>query len=351
MKIALFLGAGASVPYDKPTTVSLKEKLSAKYHGNNIITQLLEYQKFPDIEYVLSTIKQFRDFSTTLGGEFCRSYVGNFQGYVKEFTEILDLIENDVFENYSWDHKFDDTLSKIIKPIFDLIASKSSSITVFTTNYDRSIEEFCSRDDNGYHCIDGFKLHEDSGRYLWNGGNYSYADHIVDKTKVFLYKLHGSLNWKKHEKYGIERTTFERKPNDPHYQEDFLIYPTLSPKDEVNGREPYKTILRKFDELIEQFDVCIVIGFSFRDEHIADVLSKFYRAGKGVIVLSPNAAVDFYKHVLKSSRDIQSDPTRKIISVGNTHFIHEKLSTDNIDKIMDMVKQDLSYTRIKKEKH
>jgi hypothetical protein len=39
---------------------------------------------------------------------------------------------------------------------------------------------------------------------------------------VYLYKLHGSLNWKKHKKYGIEATSEERRFTDLSYEEDLI---------------------------------------------------------------------------------------------------------------------------------
>jgi hypothetical protein len=62
---------------------------------------------------------------------------------------------------------------------------------------------------------------------------------------VCLYKLHGCLNWKKHRKHGIEATAEERRFDDASYEEDLLIYPTLSPK-EGEEIEPYKAIREEF---------------------------------------------------------------------------------------------------------
>jgi hypothetical protein len=86
--------------------------------------------------------------------------------------------------------------------------------------------------------------------------------------------LHGSLNWKRHKTYGPEATSVERSVDDPNYLEDLLIYPTLSPKEGAEI-EPYMTIRKQFEVLMDTMDACIVIGFSFRDEHINDIFSKF----------------------------------------------------------------------------
>jgi len=55
---------------------------------------------------------------------------------------------------------------------------------------------------------------------------------------------------------------------------NLLIAPTISPKD-GHEKEPFKTIRQKFINYLEIADVCIVIGFSFRDKKVAEpFLSK-----------------------------------------------------------------------------
>jgi hypothetical protein len=120
----------------------------------------------------------------------------------------------------------------------------------------------------------------------------------VEATNVHLYKLHGSLNWKMHKIYGVEATSEERRSYDPNYLENLLIYPTLSPKENAEI-EPYKTIREEFRKFMEAADVCVVIGFLFRDEHINTVFSDFYRRGKSIILVSPSADKNIYANLLK----------------------------------------------------
>lgn len=361
MKIGLFLGAGASVPYNKPTTVELKNRLLEKYQNRGLFQALLEHPEFQDIEYVLTAVRQIVKFSKTLGGSFCKTNTGNFSSHADTLQEFEKVLENEIFENYSWKHSDDETVSKIITPIFDIIKKESNEITVFTTNYDRSIEEYCSNPDNRLRCVDGFHLNQYNGRFLWAKGDYGYLGKNDEGHDVFLYKIHGSLNWKKHTKYGIERTTYERKPaEDSNYDEDFLIYPTLSPKDEAEGKEPYNTILDKFDETLKALDACIVIGFSFRDGHINEKFAEFVNAGKKLILLGPNAASDFRINVLKHEpTDEEQQKWKQSELQGlhrikedkdsvkwDIHFIQKKLEIETISKVVHDIQR-----AIKPEKH
>ena len=72
LKMALFLGDGASVPYQRPTTENLKSKLKEKYtysENDNITPEhyylysILKFPFFQDIEHVLQCIKEIDFFS------------------------------------------------------------------------------------------------------------------------------------------------------------------------------------------------------------------------------------------------------------------------------------------------
>lgn len=377
MEIALFLGAGASVPYGKPTTAQLRDKLISKYgntEGESYLQTILACPLFEDVEHILQNMKDLTLFQNQLGGKFLnwmgersRLIIGTrnqgnrqYNDFVNNLNDIKSTLEDDVFENYSWDKdESDNPASQILSQIFDLLKKQSKNIVVFTTNYDRAIEEFCSGNDNNYFCVDGFKLHQDSGRFLWNNGDYSYANTINDKTKVFLYKIHGSLNWKKHKNYGIERTTYERKPDDPNYEEDFLIYPTLSPKEEANGRKPYNEILKNFDDSMKDIDVCIIIGFSFRDDHVNEKFEEFVDRGGILIVISPNSQYDFRTRVLKheptpeEKEKWDKSTFSRLIGTGdgvgsknsvnwNINFIQKKLETGTVKKLIQEIEPILS---------
>lgn len=357
MKIALFLGAGASVPFEKPTTAQLKEKLQNKCNTTSssaqFLSHFLNYKEYPDMEYILQAIKEIKDFFTNSGGKIF-NYAGfglhfhtssgasmPFADFEKDVEGIERILEQEIFENYSWkyeeDHK---SLYDVFLPIFNLLRSYSEKVTIFTTNYDRSIEEFCSLG-NEFRCVDGFKQDPDSQRFLWNKGNYSYFDGDTNRVNVYLYKLHGSLNWKKHKQYGIERTTFERKPTDTNYTEDFLIYPTLSPKDGAE-EEPYKTIRDRFVQFMKDADACVVIGFSFRDSHINNIFRPFIESGKVFIAISPSSMKNVCTNLLKT--DIPADyDESKICSLApsggnNVWCIPQGIDKKNLQNLMDVTK-------------
>ncbi len=318
LKIGLFLGAGASVAFGKPTTQQLRSQLVEKYKYDDaagttpeqyFLFSIISFPKFEDIEHVLQCIKEVDDFflNSQYGGKYLleREYKLAFQDprrpwEFKEFTNrtkaIRKMMEDDVFENYSWNHSADLALGQICEHLLNAVRKYSKEVNIFSTNYDRAIEEYCSNQERRCRCIDGFKYDEYSGRRRWTG-SFSYPTE-GGITNVYLYKLHGSLNWKMHKIYGIEATSEERRSSDSNYTENLLVYPTVSPKD-GQEIEPYKTIRDGFKKFMESADACIVIGFSFRDEHINTIFKDFLKRGKSIIAISPSADKNVYENLLK----------------------------------------------------
>lgn len=309
MKIALFLGAGASVPFEKPTTKQLKEELKEKYRLGphpKFLVPFLNDERFEDIEQVMQSIKDIKNFETSLGCDFVSRRGGlfhhwvdkhtRFDDFVKDVEDVEKALEHEVFANYAWNHKSDRDLSRVYDTIFDKLSSESDEIHVITTNYDRAIENYCELD-NRFRCVDGFKLDSNRSRFLWNDGDFTYFDNDDDKENIYLYKLHGSLNWKEHSKHGLERTTEEQKPTDSNYKSNILVYPTMSPKD-GHELEPYRTIRNNFIEYMDKADACVVIGFSFRDGHINEIFQEFIDQKKPLIVISPTSVEDLCDNFL-----------------------------------------------------
>ena len=122
-----------------------------------------------------------------------------------------------------------------------------------------------------------------------------------DKKKLFLYKIHGSLTWKKdYESRIVKIPHVENLLESESFSGITLVSPTRTPKDD-ECIEPFKTLIEKFAERIELCDVCIVIGYSFRDS-LNETFRKFLaNDGKLLIVISPTASLDIDKNFLNNN--------------------------------------------------
>ena len=157
---------------------------------------------------------------------------------------------------------------------------------IFTLNYDLAFEYAC--DELGIEDINGFV---GFNKRNFRPEVYSYdfffpGDTTEGKVRriervIKYYKLHGSLNWvyrnqNKNNPYGLYEIPIELVRMNLKNEEDnlgeIMIYPTSSKK-EYTLNFPYSELFRKFADRLQQPEaVLFVVGYSFYDEHINDII-------------------------------------------------------------------------------
>lgn len=156
-----------------------------------------------------------------------------------------------------------------------------SRIRIFTTNNDLFNET--ALDSLNIHYINGFG---GGLRKYFNPALFNYTwskrmDTSIDKYEpvenmVYLYKIHGSINWhetdhKMNNYFNIE----ELSPQQLSPKKSALVYPTPTKQDKSLG-VPYVDLFREFqNKLLEPHSVLFIIGYGFNDRHVNDII---YRA-------------------------------------------------------------------------
>lgn len=141
-------------------------------------------------------------------------------------------------------------------------------VKVFTTNYDLCVEEAASR--LGVVLIDGFS-HSAEQRF-----NRDYFQHDIVRRQpsgtkadyidgVFhLYKLHGSIDWRRRTEGVVIRSRANEQALKP-----VLIYPR-STKYQEAFEIPYLDMFAAFQAALREPDTALLIaGFGFADDHIS----------------------------------------------------------------------------------
>jgi len=310
MKIGLFLGAGASVPFGMPTTEGLRakiQKFSNVDREEEVLQAFLTNPDYPDIEYVLQAVRDVLKFSKSKGGNFFfnhgkgslrfKSGTLNFNQFINEVAHAEAKLENFIYENYRWKTSYKSQLKEIYDEIFSFLKSKSESIRIFTTNYDRVIEEYCHFRGH-FRLVDGFERNPNHSEINRWTGNFD-IEQSGDIRDVHLYKLHGSLNWKEHVDNGIIKTNEESISQDSNFKRNLVVMPTLSPKEEEEV-EPFSNIISEFEKNMMELDGIIIIGFSFRDARINQIFRKFFQKGKALVSLSPTSMENICQNLLHS---------------------------------------------------
>lgn len=349
--ILLFLGSGASRSFGKLTTSELLYDLKRnKIDGVNIanapIVPSMLQCSYKDFEELLQALYDTKDFlARPYGGRFFQEWkdnlilidrhnspynrsqdaywsIANQQNKLKSLGHMLETIndsirflEDVVISAYHWDLTLDPLVNQIYTPLITFLKQNSTSLKIATTNYDRAIEHYC--ENNSMNFIDGFK--QISGNYVWRQAFY-YPD-AIDEDSIIYYKLHGSLDWKKRRDGKIMRTMEEGRSRDSLYTENLMIYPSLDVKN--HKVTPYFEILNEFQKAFNEADICIIIGCSFRDQHVNSILTS---GSKRIIAISPTVEEDAQSNLMRESP--------KTFTEGNVLKLSLKLQEDTVSDIV-----------------
>lgn len=202
-------------------------------------------------------------------------------------TKLIRIIENVIFKEINIDfstvtqREVLDTYQRFYQKVA-LRNKDLSRISVFTINNDLYNET--ALDSMNIHFVNGFGggLHKYFNPALFN---YTYSKRMnlnVDKYEpvenmVYLYKIHGSVNWIYNE--SSHNSFFNimevNKLNENDSESGVIIYPTPTKQNKSLGA-PYVDLFREFQhKLLEHNTVLFVIGYSFSDQHVNDII---YRA-------------------------------------------------------------------------
>jgi hypothetical protein len=170
-----------------------------------------------------------------------------------------------------------------------LSPAATSHAAIFTTNYDRTFE--CCFTATGFgdtlsfqgykpRLVNGFMTGPHGG-FVWSKDAYAAAidGGPQNEWRIPLYKLHGSVGWisKAGLAYDVG-TELQRDIDRP----PLLVFPGYKglPSNSISRFARYRLL-----EELEKADQVLVIGFSFRDDYIADLFdhAKYRRRDRGPV--------------------------------------------------------------------
>lgn len=220
--------------------------------------------KEPNIEIILSQIRALKQVA------------GN--GTVKEFTE-KDLIELDELICKTISVVVDKLLPNRETPYHGLAAwakalDRDKPVHIFTTNYDLLTEQ--ALEEEGCLYFDGFI-----------GARKAFFDlGAVEDEKILhprwarLWKIHGSINWRLDSNKNIIRT-YEKDD-----KQSYLIYPSHLKYDQ-SRKMPYLAMLDRLkDFIMSPSSALFIVGYSFSDDHINDIILQSLRSNPTAIIFS-----------------------------------------------------------------
>lgn len=319
-RTVFLLGAGASLDAGCKTSAgmltSLKEEIQALPIDDkrkdflaiyDFIMQSLIYQKaLKDPDRKISEITNVEDYVAVLRQMIDREYVvpaplvGNWNSKITSweikneniFKDFLDFIYERLISSWI---KFDqEKAAELVAPIKELLlTSESFDLTIFSLNYDLVFE---SSFNSEYESL----VYNGFSRNKWEG---DFLDPNIE-AKLKLYKLHGSQNWY------FDEEEEEVKIGSP---EENGVKPLIvfgsGPK--IQSYDPFLTLLADFRKKLKDATLYVVIGYSFQDKYINNILIQSLNSGlnRKMIVVDPGenlAPIEFVKKIerFQSSRSL-----------------------------------------------
>ena len=238
-----------------------------------------------NLEKCLSVMYASRAYYAGIDGRDEKEKV-NVETSLKLYEQLIEKLEKHIFTEINIDFSKEE-VQKVLsyyKTFYQKLALRSkdnSRICVFTTNNDLFSET--ALDALNIHYINGFG---GGLRRFFNPALFNYTwskrmDTSIDKYEpaenmVYLYKIHGSVNWKETEILENNYFEIEEVPPASVVRTDaVLIYPTPTKQDKSLG-SPYVDLFREFQhKLLEPHSVLFIMGYSFSDRHVNEII---YRA-------------------------------------------------------------------------
>lgn len=293
-KVVFLLGAGAS--RDAGCMLSSEMLISLKQAINSLTvsdTDLIKYKD--DFDEIYHFIFASLTYQSTLKDASANgsSYV-NIEDFVMLLRQMIDkefIIPYPIIGNWNdrilkWQLRNSDVFDRFKEFItlqlvrhwtsFDKVKAESllhpfretlnnseiEKVNIFSLNYDLVLESVFNSPTSRI-LDNGFSEKSISNNQI----RYWAADfnNTASPTKINLFKLHGSLDWE----YNHESEEISIKENIDDGREPLIIFGSYS---KMLSFDPFLYILSKFRASLEEATIFIVVGYSFHDKYINNLL-------------------------------------------------------------------------------
>ncbi len=213
----------------------------------------------------------------------------------KEVEELISIIEMTMYKNINIDLSIETKSLELYKKFYQKTAFRNkdlSRLNIFTTNNDLINEK--ALDTLNINFNNGFGGGLDR---VFNPARFSHTlsrkiDSNLSKYEpienmLYLYKLHGSISWIKNSGnslFNIKEVSVKQGEEKDRYNH-VLIYPTPLKQGQSLGA-PYADLIREFQtKLLLPQSVLFIIGYSFSDEHINDIIYQALASNSSISIV------------------------------------------------------------------
>ena len=325
-EIIFLFGAGVSIPAGLPgiakltkdfENVQLSKELSEAYHYVKNILSAKTNEKV-DLENILQSLTEFHSGPRETTHLFYQQPEQDLGKHQNQFPKLIKSIKNHLRKELEVPSSVDYLIS--LKGLLH----RSHTVEIFTLNYDSVVETFCEKYD--IQCSDGFDLY-------WNPTSFG-----KDKS-VNLYKLHGSLYWFKTENGKLVKIPVKNLDvgnisyySDEGISDEGMIYPTSIKELEL---DPYSYLRNKFIEKLSYADLLVVVGYSFRDKELVNIVKDKMKANHKLWLLIADLEPETIKQKILSDNTEQTDRI-VTMSIDSRDAFGKRILNDKVNDIIGL---------------
>jgi hypothetical protein len=245
-----------------------------------------------NLEKFLEVLFSLRHYNNSVYGEIKLDKLKTFEDLSKE-EKVLFMIDKTKKFILKRVLKYNDPVSdiellKLYERFYRKLLYRNSNLSkpnIFTTNYDLYSEK--SLDNLGIHYVNGFSggINKYFNPTIFNYALAEKMDLSQNKWSVidnfiYLYKIHGSINWIEDKSPSNKLFTIKeiQEPDIEKLEkvEAHIIYPSPIKQNASLG-SPYSDLFRELQrKLMQNNTVLITMGYSFSDEHVNNLIYQAF---------------------------------------------------------------------------
>jgi hypothetical protein len=328
----VLLGAGASVEAGVPTAPYLAAELAGRVEQrstpwneheakalNFVIAQMRAHAASmgesgligPDVEELFSAVQMLTDREHVEVAPFVRAWHPAIDSFASEdridlTRVVLDSLERSAFDPVgkavrslirggSSPYTYRRLLVRLQACLCEILRLKPEAFAylkpllrlpgravIATLNYDLGVENAAA----------ALKMQLDVGVETWTGGvDWSWSGN----TTTRLLKLHGSIDWQRQQ----DRDTFDLQPLRVGVTSEVIDDPLIifGRREKLRAEGPFLAMLAEFERSLAKSSALLVVGYSFRDEHINVVLKRWLIADQDrrLAVIDPSFPESYHE--------------------------------------------------------
>lgn len=222
----------------------------------NTLTELSRHIEHPLYPFIATWNQRFFDLAG--GSSFAQ---------VKEFrTSVVRALQKWILVDRL------ETKARYLRGLIKLRRSLQYALRIFSLNYDRCVETL-ECENPRFHVEQGFGIQQNEEKtwsYQLMTADIARKDSIeVPDVDIFLYKLHGSIDWKR----GVDdELIWVPDINEATEIDPDALQIIFGKEAKMDARDPFSFYFSEFRRACKAGSLIIIVGYSFGDTHINQII-------------------------------------------------------------------------------